>query len=169
MTYAGRSLSLVPDEKIAGINEACKNHLINEFGRRGLVALGYSDSGHEDEIAAKAKEINKRFKKEQVIRYNEDNASRRLKNLGGVSPSKKVKEYALELGIRLDEPYVVNDVEKEAIAKTSVENEVLKQKLAAQQTEMDELKKMMKQLLEAKDEQAKPRMTGAQRTLHGQG
>lgn len=169
MKYGGRSASLGPNEKVSGVSEACKNHLVNEFGQRGLVALGYSDSGKEDEIGAKAREINLQFKKRQVRVYNETNEQRKLSRLGYLPPPKKVKEYAVELGIELLEPYTLKDEEKAAIAKTSVENEVLKQKLAAQQTEMDELKKMMKQLLEAKDEQAKPRMTGAQRTLHGQG
>lgn len=172
MTYAGRSLSLGPDEKITGVNEACKNHLVNNFGQRGLVALGYSDHGKEEEIGVKAREINLQFKKKQVRVYNETNEQRKLSRLGYLSPSKKIKEYAVELGVELLEPYTLKDEEKAAIAKSTVENELLKQRLLVQQNEMDEMRKMLKTLMESKmegkDEQPK-RLSGAQRTLRGEG
>lgn len=158
MTYAGRSLSLKPDEKLAGINESCKNHLINSFGPRGLVALAYSDVGKENEIGDAGRELNLRFKKRQIRIYNETNEQRKLGRLGYLSPTKKIKEYAVELGMELLEPYNLKDEEKAAIAKSTNENALLRQ-------ELEELRNMIKSL----SGEVKPRLTGAQRTLRGEG
>jgi len=157
MKYAGRSFTLATGEKLDHVNEACKNHLITEFGRRGLVALGYSDAGHEDEIGEAARKTNLEFKKRQVRIYNETNEQRKLSRLGYQSPGKVIRQYAVELGIELLEPYTMKDEEKAAIAKSTIENEVLKLKLAAQETAMAEMKTMMEQLLAQKKEPEPPK------------
>lgn len=141
MQYAGRSFTLHSGEK-EEVNEACANHLLNAFGQRGLTYLKYGDD--EETIAKDAKERNHEFKKRQITIYNQTNEQRKLTRMGYLSPTSKLKEYALELGIELIEPYTLKDEEKAAIAKSTIENEVLKQKLDAQDKELAELKEMMK-------------------------
>jgi len=148
MQYAGRSFTLFRGEK-EEVNEACANHLLNAFGQRGLTFLKYGDD--EAEVGEKAKERNIEFKKRQVTLYNQTNEQRKLTRLGFLSPTQKLKDYALELGIELLEPYTLKDEEKAAISKSTVENEDLRKKLVAQEVEMAEMKAMMKQLLEAKE------------------
>ena len=104
MQYAGRSFTLASGEK-EEVNEACANHLLNSFGQRGLTFLKYGDD--EQDVGDKAKERNKEFKKRQVQIYNQTNEQRKLTRLGYLPPSQKLKEYALELGVELIEPYTI--------------------------------------------------------------
>jgi hypothetical protein len=110
-----------------------------------LTFLKYGDI--EAEVGEKGKERNRDFKKRQVQIYNQTNEQRKLTRLGYLEASKKVKEYALELGIELIEPYSLKDEEKSAISKSTVENADLRLKLVAQEKEMAELKSMMKQFM----------------------
>lgn len=144
MQYAGRSFTLFAGEK-EEVNEACANHLLNAFGQRGLTFLKYGDI--EDEVGAKAKERNVEFKKRQVQIYNQTNEQRKLTRLGYLSASDKIKQYALELGIELIEPYSLKDEEKAAISHSTKENADLRAKLEKQDGEMAELKAMMKQFM----------------------
>ena len=148
MQYAGRSFTLESGQK-ATVNDACANHLLNAFGPRGLTFLSYGDD--EKDIEIKAKERNYEFKKRQVQVYNQTNEQRKLTRLGYLPPSKKLKEYALELGIELIEPYSMKDEERAAISKSTVENELLKAQAAQQAKEITELKEMMKQLMSEKE------------------
>jgi hypothetical protein len=145
MQYAGRSFTLASGEK-EEVNEACANHLLNSFGQRGLTFLKYGDD--EQDVGDKAKERNKEFKKRQVQIYNQTNEQRKLTRLGYLPPSQKLKEYALELGVELIEPYTMKDEEKAAISRSIVENAELKVKAERQAVEIAELRNMMKQLLE---------------------
>jgi hypothetical protein len=147
MKYAGRSFTLAAGQRIDHINEAAKNHLINAWSPRGLVALGYADHGHETEIGEGAKKTNLEFKRTQVRRYNEQNEQRKMSRMGFLPAPKKVKEYAVELGIQLLEPYTLKDEEKAAIATTSLENEKLKIQLAETNRQLAEMQEMMKQFM----------------------
>ena len=123
MQYAGRSFTLEAGEKLE-VNEACANHVLNSFGQRGLTFLKYGDD--EDTVGKEAKQRYEDFKKRQVSVYNVMNEQRKMGGLGYVPPSEKIREYALELGITLLEPYTLKDKEKEGIARANRENEELK-------------------------------------------
>ncbi len=165
MQYAGISFTLVSGEKREfEVNAA--NHIINSFGARGLTPLKYGDEANEKKIGADGIARNKEFKLRQVTVYNQQNENRKHMNLGYQPPSAIIKRYAIELGLKLLEPFSVRDEERSAISKTSAENEELKQKISVQEKEMAELKEMMKQFMAS---QAKPKITGAQRTIHGEG
>ena len=145
MTYSGRSFTLLRGQK-EEVSEACANHLLNAFGQRGLTYLKYGDD--EETVGKTARERNIEFKKRQVRDYNQTNEQRKLTRLGYLPATPKLKEYALELGIELIEPYSLKDEEKSAIAKSTIENEILKVKLETQEKEMAELRTMMKQIME---------------------
>jgi len=157
MQYAGRSFTLCKGEK-EEVNEACANHLLNAFGQRGLTFLKYGDD--ESAIGKASVDRNREFKKRQVQIYNQTNEQRKLTRLGYLPPSQKLKEYALELGIKLIEPYSMKDEEKAAIAKSTIENELLKAQTAKQSEEIAELRAMMKQLLEKDDKSSDARQRG---------
>ena len=155
MQYAGRSFTLLSGEK-QEVNEKCANHVLNSFGPRGLTFLKYGDE--EKTIGLEGIARNKEFKKRQVSLYNQMNEQRKLSRMGYLPATQKVKEYALELGVELIEPYSLKDEEKSAIAKSTVENEVLKAKLENQEKEMAEMKAMMKQFIESqKPPEQKPK------------
>ena len=133
-------------------------HLLNAFGQRGLTSLPYG--GDEEKISKEAIQRNLAFKKKQVVEYNQRNENRKAMNLGFLPPTEEIKKYALELGLKLLEPYTVRDEERAGIAKASVENEDLKQKLEAQSKEMAELKEMMKQLMPQEKSEARVKRDG---------
>lgn len=152
MQYAGVSISLKPGERIT-LTTKCANHLLNNFGQRGLAQLVYG--ADEEMVKFDALERNLAFKKKQVVMYNQDNEMRKTRSLGYVPPSKKVKEYAIELGLKLLEPYAIREEERTAISKAETENKALKEKLAEQETEMAELRKMLQTVID----QTKPQET----------
>jgi hypothetical protein len=49
-----------------------------------------------------------------------------MMNLGYTPPTKKIKEYALELGVKLLEPYTIRDEERDAISDSRKEIDALK-------------------------------------------
>ena len=153
MQYAGISIGLKAGEKqIFAIK--CAAHLLNAFGQRGLTSLTYGSD--EERVGKAAIQRNLDFKTKQVVDYNQRNENRKAMQLGYLPPTEILKKYALELGLKLLEPYTVRDEERAGITKATVENEELKKKLAAQETEMAEMKEMMKQLLLNQEAAKKP-------------
>jgi hypothetical protein len=147
MEYQGLTLHLLAGEKHP-TTVKCANHLLNSFGQRGLTSLTYGCD--EKQVEADAIQRNHDFKMNMIRRYNETNGANKVKGLPYQLPTKTIKGYALELGIELLEPYTMKDAEREAISKSTRENEELKAKLAAQDVAMTEMKTMLKQLMEAK-------------------
>jgi hypothetical protein len=142
MQYAGISLTLKPGQQEM-FNNKCANHLLNSFGQRGLSALFYGCD--EEKVKADGVKRNTEFKKRMVVNYNQTNENRKHQNLGYHPPTEQIQKYAIELGLKLFEPYSIRDAEREAISHTAVENEKLKNEVA-------ELKEMVKQLLVQKAE-----------------
>lgn len=143
MQYAGRSFTLHSEEKME-VNEACGNHLLNSFGQRGLTFLKYGDD--EEKIGAEAIQRNVVFKRRMIGEYNQRNEQRKMMGLGYLPPTKKLSEYALELGIKLIEPYTMQDTEREAIYKSTQENKQLKKENIEFKKEINELKEMIAQI-----------------------
>lgn len=153
MQYAGISIGLKAGEKqIFAIK--CAAHLLNAFGQRGLTSLVYGSD--EEKVGKAARQRNHDFKEKQIVEYNQRNENRKAMQLGYLPPTETLKKYALELGLTLLEPYTVRDEERAGIAQASTENAELKKKLADQETEMSEMRTMMKQLLENQEAAKKP-------------
>lgn len=146
MQYAGISISLKAGEKQAFAMK-CATHLLNAFGQRGLTSLIYG--ADEEKISREAIQRNRDFKVKQVVDYNQRNENRKSMNLGFLPPTELLKKYAIELGLKLLEPYTVRDEERTGISEAKQENELLKAKLENQEKEMAELKDMMKQFIES--------------------
>lgn len=149
MQYAGRSFTLHSGEK-QEVNEACGNHLLNSFGQRGLTFLKYGDD--EERIGKEAVERNLSFKRRMIGEYNQRNEQRKMMGLGYLPPTKKLREYALELSIILIEPYTLKDTEREAISKSTEENKQLRTENEALRKDINELKSMFAELLEKQTE-----------------
>ena len=142
MQYAGISIAMEPGEKqIFAIK--CATHLLNGYGQRGLTSLVYG--ADEEKVGADAKSRNLAFKKKQVVEYNQRNEHRKASGMGYLPPTEEVKKYALELGLKLLEPYTVRDEEREKISETANENAALKAEVA-------ELKAMMQQFMASQSE-----------------
>ena len=152
MQYAGISIRLEPGQKQLFALK-CASHLLNAFGVRGLTSLTYGED--ETSVGEDARARSEEFKKKQIIEYNQRNESRKQMGMGYLPPTADVKKYAIELGLKLLEPYSVRDEERNAISQAASDNKTLKDKLEGQNAEIAELKSMMKTLLEAKAEPEK--------------
>jgi len=138
MQYAGISIGLKAGEKqIFAIK--CAAHLLNAFGQRGLTSLTYGSD--EEKVGKEAIQRNLDFKTKQVVDYNQRNENRKAMQLGYLPPTEILKKYALELGLKLLEPYTVRDEERAGISEGKKENEALRAELA-------ELRETMKQFIE---------------------
>jgi hypothetical protein len=144
MQYAGISITMKSGERDAFAMK-CATHLLNAYGQRGLTSLIYGCD--EDKVGMDAIRRNIDFKTKQVVEYNQRNESRKAMQLGYLPPTEHIKKYAIELGLKLLEPYAIREEERSAISAVSLENEGLKNQLASQSAEMSELRDMMQQLL----------------------
>lgn len=142
MQYAGRYFALNPGEK-KEVEDPMGKHVLNSFGPRGLTFLKYGDN--EEEVGERARQINHDFKVRQVTVYNMGNEQRKQMNLGYTPPSKQIKSYALELGIKLLEPFSVRDEERAGISEAKRENESLRK-------ELEEMKALMREFMAAQKE-----------------
>lgn len=123
MQYAGISFTLKPGQKQnLAINAA--NHVLNSFGPRGLCYLAFG--ADEAKIAEQGRRRNEDFKRKLVTDFNVSNENRKNMNMGYLPPSEKLKEYALELGLELMQPYAPRDKEREKINEQNSEITALK-------------------------------------------
>jgi len=127
MVHGGIEYNLKPDE-VKDFEDAVAKHLLTHFEQRGLCQLRYGTN--KEEIAKQGKERNLQFKKAQVSNYNVVNEQRKMSGLGYLRASDIVRQYALELGIELLEPYTLKDQEKGEISRILGENEELKKQMA---------------------------------------
>ena len=141
MQYAGISIGLKANERQTFAIK-CAMHLLNGFGQRGLTSLTHGCD--EEKIGREAIQRNRDFKEKQVVEYNQRNENRKAMNLGFLPPTEQLKKYAIELGLKLLEPYTVRDEERAGITAAKQENETLKQEIA-------ELREIMKKFMESKE------------------
>ena len=134
MMYGGIAMNLAPNSK-RQVDDPCGKHLLNSHSTRGLCQLIYGDD--EENVSKAGVKRNLEFKKNHVVRYNQINEQRKMQGLGYIPPTKELKDYSLELGIQLLEPYNVQDVTKSAIATLSEENALLKQQLTKIMEKLD--------------------------------
>ena len=115
-------------------------HLLHNLGVRGLTVLEFD--GCDEVMRRKWKDAldrNKDFQDaKQVIEYNQRNETRKQTNMAYLAPTKEVKEYAIELGLGLLEPFTVKDVEREATARLADENKELREMLTKTMGRMNE-------------------------------
>jgi len=126
--YQGRVYSFPSGHK-EEMEDACAKHILTAFGQRGITFLKYGDT--EDDIGSKARKINREFKIRQVETYNQTNEGRKTQGASYLTPPAMVRKYAEELGIALNQPYVVRDKEREASDALVAENKELKSRLSA--------------------------------------
>ena len=129
--------------------------IYHNYEKRGLVILEYGDEG-EIEIK-KAEEGRKKcddFWTEQVVRYNQLNESRQQSNMSFLKPADEILFHAKRLGIRMLEPYRLEDASSKQISLLMEQNQDLRKEidkkdtaLSSLQTQMNELTSNFKQLM----------------------
>ena len=141
--YGGSSFIIpaYPDEgHMVRVDDAKGNHILNQFGPRGLTSLDYGDEGDVKEKKAEdGRRRNLEFKRKQVSIYNRDNESRKARQLEYIDPPDFIKEYAKEIGVGLIAPYEVADIKNEEIAQLRAEKNEMKGMLDKQAKQIEDL------------------------------
>lgn len=112
------------------------NHILNHFGRRGLVQMQFGDDPEVKKQAAMA--AWESFWEGQITAHNRINEDRKAnKALGPLPPTKELEEKAKILGLELIKPWRVESPKDESkeIAELKAEN-------ARLSTQMDQLLKL---------------------------
>jgi hypothetical protein len=145
--YQGRVYQF-PSGHREKMEDSCAKHILTAFSPRGMVSLEYGDEKREDEIGAKGRDINRQFKIKQIETYNQTNEARKMQGASFLTPPPQVRKYAEELGIALNQPYVVKDKDREAMSALEKENNELKERLS-------KMEGMMQQILDGQKAKGK--------------
>ncbi|HUS89593.1 MAG TPA: hypothetical protein VMW91_09550 [Desulfosporosinus sp.] len=133
------------DGHMVRVDDNKANHVLNQFGPRGLTSLDYGDEG---EVKKKKAEDgirrNLEFKKIQISRYNRDNEARKARQLEYVDPPKHIKDYAKEVGVGLIQPYEIADIKNEEISQLRKDVEKRDKQNDALQKQIAELMALVK-------------------------
>ena len=144
MQFAGVSFTIKSgEEKTMAINAA--NHVLNSFGPRGLIWL--MPDADKEQLYAAGKRINKEFKHRQVTEFNVRNENRKHMKMGSLTPSDKIKEYAEELGLKLEDSYAQVD---QNISNSKAQDE----KIASLEATIANLTKLVDTFVRGRDEKA---------------
>lgn len=143
MMFGGKTIFLQPEGKLK-VDDSCGRHLLNGFTTRGLSVLEF-DSKLE-EVTVDGRRRNQEFKKRMVMEHNHRNVVRKQQGLSYTEPTKKIRQYAIELGITLDEPYAVRDKEHDRLLILERENQELKKSIV-------ETNELIRQLMAEKQAQ----------------
>ena len=104
------------------VDDAKARHLLNILAPRGLTTLDFGDEGEAKKVKAEeGKKRNKEFKLKQVVDFNQLNQANESRKLPYLPPTKQLKSYSDELGIKLIAPYELPDIEKSKISKLKKE------------------------------------------------
>jgi len=102
------------------VDDARARHILNILAPRGLTTLEYGDdrdSGAKKKTKAESgRERNKAFKRKQVIDFNQLNIANKMGNRDYLQPSQQLKDYADEIGIKLEQPYAPPDEGREKLS-----------------------------------------------------
>lgn len=121
---------------ILEFEDASGKHILNKWGARGLLRVGYEDKGNEAELREKGMKIYNRFWQRHISVFNQHNESLKNENKPYVHPDPKTEEKAAELGVELVGPW------KMITPAAGVDVK----KLETMEGEMAELKKMVSDL-----------------------
>lgn len=138
--YLGRVQVINPGQKIK-VPDAAARHLLNELSPRGLMSLDFGDEDKIDEITKEGLERNRTFKVKQLNDFNEKNSARKHMGLPYLWPSKFLKLYAEEIGVKLIESYQVDDAQLQKVKGLEEENKALRD-------QMSDMNEKMTQILE---------------------
>lgn len=138
--YSGITYFFAPGEK-KRVEDNCGKHLLHNLDIRGLTVLELDEDGKVDEEKVKVDALarNRAFKTRMVSEFNQRNESRKQQGMSYLTPTAKVQEYAVELGLGLLELFTVKDAEREAAARDRNEAQRLKEENQMLKTNLDHL------------------------------
>ncbi len=136
--YLGKGMRVEPGQKLK-VPDATARHLLNELSPRGLMSLDFGDEDKIDEITKEGLERNRTFKVKQLNDFNEKNSARKHMGLPYLWPSKFLKLYAEEIGVKLVESYQVDDAQLQKVKGLEEENKALRDQMSDMNEKMNQI------------------------------
>lgn len=145
--HASRTYTFEPGKTIPVEDKSAMNHIINEYGARGLVLLDFGDdtrTGADGKTileikAASGRAANETFRRNMVINHNQMNESNKHTRKPYIMPTDQLTKYAADLSIKLIKPYEVDDIQQQEMNKLKQENIDLKDMMREQNRNLGEL------------------------------
>jgi len=150
--YASRPFIFKPGQIRPIEDKATANHIVNEWGTRGIVALDYGDDTKKALGGGTVKEqkanagikANKAFRRKMIIEHNQMNEANKIQRLPYVHPTEKLIVYAKAEGIQLISPYEVSDETQKELNAQRAENRELNSMLREQGNQIKDLLEIVK-------------------------
>lgn len=167
VTWGGIDYVFEPDCRDR-VEDSMGRQVIHNYGARGLVSLEYGDEGERE--TEKIKEGRRRWNEfwtKQCVMHNQNNEQRQQTQRPFVEPQPDVIKHAKRLGIKLIQPYRLEDSSSKQISMLMEQNEQLRKEigkkdgaLANLQSQVSDLTQNFKKLLslagEKKTEKVNP-------------
>jgi hypothetical protein len=135
------------DERKQIEKDSMGKQIIHNYAARGLVALFYGDEG-ENELKKiqEGREACDKFWTKQCVTYNQDNERRQQSNRPFTQPADEVLMHAKRLGIKILEPYRLEDASSKQIALLMEQNKTLEKEVAKKDSAMEGLQAQVTEL-----------------------
>jgi len=141
--------TLLPGD-IVDLPEGRANHILNKFGRRGVIVMKFGD---EEEVGRKkAMELWREFWEYQITQFNQHNEDQKEKGNRYERPTKELLEHADILGLELLSPWVVKkDTGNKDSSDNAVEVMEMKQQVSTLTATVTDLTKLVQSMFESKN------------------
>jgi len=146
VTWNGQNYKLSPNSR-EKVKDAMGRQIIHNYGNRGLISLEYGDEGEiEIEKIKKGRERWNSFWTDQCVKYNQINEQREQTHRTFVKPPSNVMANAKRLGIKMLEPYKLEDTSSKQISLLMEQNKQLEDEIGKKDTALDGLKDQVAEL-----------------------
>lgn len=148
--HVGITGTLLPND-VVDLPEGRANHILNKFGRRGVIVMNFGDK--EEESREKAMGLWRDFWEYQITQFNQHNENQKEKGNRYERPTKEILDHAEILGLELLSPWVV----KKSAGDTgsggnNTEVEAMKQQMGVLSSTVSTLTDLVQSLVSRHDE-----------------
>lgn len=145
--HVGQSGVLKPND-ITEFDTPRANHILNKWGRRGLVVMRYGEE--EEDKRKEAMDIYLSFWKRQIINFNRFNETRKNENRDYVFPDPLLEKKAKDLGIKVIGPWQLEiPVGDAQVAQLKQENAALRNEVVDVRAQLDDVNDKLDTLISA--------------------
>jgi hypothetical protein len=124
--HVGITGTLLPND-VVDLPEGRANHILNKFGRRGVIVMNFGDK--EEESREKAMELWRDFWEYQITQFNQHNENQKEKGNRYERPTKEILDHAEILGLELLSPWIVKKDSGSGSGGNNTEVEAMKQQM----------------------------------------
>jgi len=144
--YHGLPIVFKAGERVK-LKDSVGRQVFHNYQNRGIVSLEYGDEGAGEILKTEAgRKKNTAFKTKQCVNYNQINDRRKQSGQPFIDPPAQIKGYAKELGIRMLEPYRLEDTDSREISLLMKQNENLQEEIKKKDSALGEMQKQIKEL-----------------------